>query len=99
MRKRVVRLSFVLVAAVLSTAAFRGERQGVGRTRERFRWVERAAHRETPLSFRGVVGTISTVACDGGWFLDQGAARLVFNTASQANGARLKAGTYYVYRT
>ena len=97
MRKRVVLLSFVLVAAVLATAAFAGNVKGWGE-QVRGSAGSNAQLRGDPFTIPGgVVGTISTVACDGDGFWIDGAARLVFNTASQANGARLKAGTYYVY--
>ena len=97
MRKRSILLFVFLVLVIAVTAASAASVKGWG---EQVRGSAgmNAQLRGDPFTVpNGVVGTISSVNCDGDGFWIQGSARLVFNSASQANGAKLKAGTYYVY--
>ena len=97
MRKRSILPSLFLVLLIAVTAASAASVKGWG---EQVRGSAGLNAQLTGDPFtvpNGVVGTISSVNCDGDGFWIQGSARLVFNSASQANGAKLKAGTYYVY--
>ena len=97
MRKRSILLFVFLVLIIAVTAASAASVKGWG---EQVRGSAgmNAQLRGDPFTVpNGVVGTISSVNCDGNGFWIQGSAHLVFNSASQANGARPKAGTYYVY--
>ncbi len=97
MRKRSILLFVFLVLVIAVTAASAASVKGWG---EQVRGSAgmNAQLRGDPFTVpNGVVGTISSVNCDGNGFWIQGSAHLVFNSASQANGAKLKAGTYYVY--
>jgi len=97
MRKRSILLSLFLVLLIAVTAASAASVKGWG---EQVRGSAGLNAQLTGDPFtvpNGVVGTISFVNCDGDGFWIQGSAHLVFNSASQANGARPKAGTYYVY--
>ena len=99
MRKRPILLSLFLVLLIAVTAASAASVKGWG---EQVRGSAGMNAQLTGDPFtvpNGFVGTISFVNCDGDGFWIQGSARLVFNSASQANGAKLKAGTYYVYPT
>ena len=97
MRKRPILLSLFLVLLIAVTAASAASVKGWG---EQVRGSAGMNAQLTGDPFtvpNGFVGTISFVNCDGDGFWIQGSAHLVFNSASQANGARPKAGTYYVY--
>ena len=97
MRKRSILLSLFLVLVFAVTDASAASVNGWGE-QVRGSALMMTQLRGDPFTVpNGVVGTISSVNCDGNGFWIQGSAHLVFNSASQANGARLQAGTYYVY--
>jgi len=98
MKKRsILVFSIVLVLVLTAAIAYAGSVKGWGEQTRGSAGMNAQLKGEPFTVPNGVVGTITSVNCSGDGFWIQGAARLGFNPASRANGATLRAGTYYVY--
>ena len=97
MQKKYAACFVVLAIVLIATAAFAGSVKGWGQQEKGFAGKNAQLKGEPFVVPDGVVGTISSVNCDGNGFWVQGAMQRNFVPASTAQGVQLKAGKYYVY--